>query len=574
MAACLFCTSASAQIFEINDNLPQDGGDSRSANWVDLNMDGILDIYFTNGPSSGANNFAYLGFGNGFFTPYDEFSPLVLDQSRSVGATFAQANIFEGLDAFITTWYGDVNRFYTWTGTDYEEVEVAPPSGQNTYSETAAFADANGNGLCDLYVTNSAGADESNSFFAASQIGTYIEITEGAFVEDQGASRGVTWIDYDNDGDADIFVTNEDNTPNRLYQNQGDGSFVSIQDGVIATNAGATMSGTWGDYNNDGYMDLFICNAGSNNMLYKNGPDGFEAMTDLIVSNDGGFSFSANWGDIDNDGDLDLFVSNAFAPNDQALNNFLYINNGDGTFTKNETDIVTQNNGWTYGNAFGDYDGEGDLDLIAANCYNGNENNVLYQNMTSDGEDTPGFSEIFCIGTVSNPSAIGTRITLTATINGQSVTQIREITSQSSYCGQNMYPVHFGLGDATVVDELIIDYPNTPPEVFNNLIVPNLFLSIEGDPLTTFDKHEEIKVVVYPNPATDYVTIELEKAPGSRMVLELFDLSGKRVDSFGVQRMNEKKMRIELPELTVGTYILRGFGAEGGFSRKIQILQK
>ena len=564
-----------AQIFEVNTSFPEVGGNSRSANWVDLNYDGDLDVFFSNGPASGDNNQAYLGMGDGNFIPYDPFSPLVLDDAPSVGACFAQANIFPGLDVFVATWYGERNDYYSWAGDIYQHIEIAPPANLMTYSETGAFGDADQNGLLELYVTNSAGQNDHNLYYSATQLGAFAQLPGGVHVEDQGASRGVTWIDYDNDGDADLFVTNEDNTPNRLYQNQGDGTFLSIQDGVIATNAGSTMSATWGDYNNDGYMDLFICNYDSNNMLYKNGPDGFVEVPESIVSNDDGFSFSANWGDIDNDGDLDLFVSNAFHTDlNSPLQNFLYLNNGDETFTKIETDVVTQNEGWTYGNAFGDFEKDGDLDLITANCFQSNEPNRLYRNLTSDGEDTPNWLEVECQGTISNPSAIGTRVTVVAEINGEEVWQTREITSQSSYCGQNMFAAHFGLGDAAIVEQLIIDWPSSPTEVYTGINTIQYFIAVEGDgPLSVNDVPEEIPVLVFPNPANDYVQISLE-APASELLrLQLFDLQGKTVSDLGMIKPGVRTVRFPLPIVPEGLYIIRGEGEAAEFTRKIKISQ-
>jgi len=566
-----FILNLQAQVFEINENFPEMSGASRSANWIDLNLDGHLDIFISNGPSGGQNNEAYLGFGNGNFISIDDSSPLVSDQGASVGAVFAHANTFPGMDAFVTTWYNQRNFFYNWTGDIFEQVENVPPANEFSYSETGAFGDANADGFLELYVTNSAGSDLRNFYYVPTEIGAFIQMADEVQVQDEGASRGVTWIDYDNDGDADLFVTNEDNAANRLYQNQGDGSFESIENEIISVNAGATMSATWGDYNNDGYMDLFICNYGSDNQLYRNGPDGFIEITESVVSSDGGYSFSANWGDIDNDGDLDLFVSNAFEPNNQMLNNFLYLNNGDETFTKVESEIVVQNEGWTYGNAFGDYDGDGDLDLLAADCYNNSEANTLYRNITSDGEDSPSWIEIHCVGTISNPLAVGARVSVLAVIDGEEVWQTREISSQSSYCGQNMYPVHFGLGDADEILELSLDWPSSPTETYTNLEVNQHFEAIEGNGSMGIDELEEIPVIVYPNPANSKICLTFDHDISAPMYLKVFDLQGKEVLDLGQIQIGTKFLEFDISNLPPGSFLFRGTGAETEFVRKIYI---
>src|SRR5437773_5816887 len=125
-----------------------------------------------------------------------------------------------------------------------------------------------------------------------------------------GFSTGCAWGDYDNDGYLDLFVPNN-NENNFLYHNNRDGTFTKITSGRIVTDGGNSFGAAWGDYDNDGFLDLFVANVNQKNFLYRNNGDGtFTKITSGAIVNDVGYSWGAAWGDYDNDGFLDLFVAN------------------------------------------------------------------------------------------------------------------------------------------------------------------------------------------------------------------------------------------------------------------------
>ena len=191
--------------------------------------------------------------------------------------------------------------------------------------------------------------------------------------------RGSAWGDYDNDGDQDIVAVGT-YQPHALYRNNGDGTFTDV-----AAQAGiADPRGGWGslfaDYNNDGYLDLYITRGGwsgaAENTLYHNNGDGtFTDVTHAAGVADPQSSFCAAWADYDNDGHLDLYIADGVIGDGAA--NVLYHNNGDGTFTDTAELAGVADTGNSLGTAWGDYDKDGYIDLHVVNF---GQSNVLYRN--------------------------------------------------------------------------------------------------------------------------------------------------------------------------------------------------
>lgn len=479
-AILLFLTSVSclSQTFTkiTSGDLVNTPSDSRSVCWIDVNNDGYVDLFITNGKKGGENNLLYLNECDGTFSTITG-DPIVNDNMPSVGSSWADSDNDGDLDCLVTNWYNQPNLLYENRGKGkFRLSKNAPIATDFGYSETASWGDYDNDGWVDLYVTHSDG-NLSNVLYHNEGGNNFTKITTGLPVTDKFTSRSATWTDFDLDGDADLLVGNENQQFENLYRNDGSGNFVAVSlEGITGYNPGNTMSTNSIDFDNDGDLDFFFANDNGFNDLLRNNNDGtYSRLNSEAMCTTPSHSFGSNWGDIDNDGDLDVYITNAFSAG-KLPHNFLYLNNGDGSFSKDTNSIAVGEAGWSYGCAFADYDNDGFLDLAVANCYGGAQSNSLYHNNGNENH----WIEIQCIGEVSNRSAIGAKVKVKAVINGKEVWQLREISSQSGYCGQNMLTAHIGLGNAARCSEIVIEWPSGIVDRYTDVTTNCVAVAVEG----------------------------------------------------------------------------------------------
>jgi enediyne biosynthesis protein E4 len=394
------------------------------------------------------------------------------------------------LDLFVVNWYNDNNLLFLNNGEGgFTQVVSGDPVLDGGLSETASWGDYDNDGFLDLVVTNSgSGGVARRNFLYHNRNGSLARVIGNAVSDDVEFSRGATWIDYDNDGDIDLFVVNEEQQNNSLYRNMlketGVADFEKCKESPLVSSGGSSWSASWGDYNNDGYEDVLITNwGGEDNFLFKNTGDGtFVRVIDDTIAHDGGYSASSGWGDYDNDGDLDMIVTSAYRKGEK-LTNVLYQNflmeTGRPAFGRREAGPVTADSGYSYGVAWGDYDNDGNLDLFVARTFNEAQTNVLYRN---DGT-TNHWLGLRCEGTRSNRAALGTTVRARAAIGGKAAWQMRRVSGQNGYCNQNLL-LNFGLGDATVVDSLVVEWPSGVRSVYRDLAVDRYLDLSEDGPST------------------------------------------------------------------------------------------
>lgn len=250
------------------------------------------------------------------------------------------------------------------------------------YSTNCAWGDYNNDGYLDLYVTNwgSAVSDALNELYKNSVDGTFMEVGASAGVNSSNNSISAVWGDYDNDGWLDLYVVNF-YEQDELYHNNGNGTFtyVTSQAGINIVPTGNEIEAVWGDYNNDGYLDIYLCKYYAPNELYHNDGDGTFSLVTNSAVRDIRDSEGAVWVDYNNDGYIDLYVVN------REQDNKFYKNNKDGTFTDISGELGLNNTEIGKSCAWADFDNDGDFDVYIANI---GANNLYICNNFTNFEDT------------------------------------------------------------------------------------------------------------------------------------------------------------------------------------------
>ena len=279
-------------------------------------------------------------------------------QRCSVGTAWGDYDNDGDLDLYVVN-LGQSNVLYQNNGNgsfnDVANIAGVDDSGDGV---GCAWADFDNDGYIDIFVSNRPG---QNRLYLNNRDGTFTDIASSAGVSDpSGNGEGVAWVDYNNDGFLDLYVLNY-LQPNRLFTNNGDRTFNDVTDSAGVGHTGRGEGVACADFDNDNDYDIFVANYSGYNVLYLNTGDGtFVNVTSSAGVGDFSNSFGVDWADYDNDGDLDLYVA-------QNGSNSLYANQFDGTF-ENMTSIAgVGGSSWSLGAAWGDYDNDGWLDLYVAN---------------------------------------------------------------------------------------------------------------------------------------------------------------------------------------------------------------
>ncbi|MGH7972337.1 MAG: FG-GAP repeat domain-containing protein, partial [Limisphaerales bacterium] len=205
---------------------------------------------------------------------------------------------------------------------------------------------------------------------------SFTKITTGAIVNDLGSYTRCSWGDFNNDGFLDLFVSNYEGRTNVFYRNNGNGTFTKITLGDPVQDADYHTGAAAADYDNDGHLDLLVSagvgapTARRNLLYHNNGDRTFSRVSGGSVTNQLGFFNACSWADYDNDGFLDLFVTDSGASSGTGGTNLLFHNNGDGTFAKVISGTVPSGVGNGDGGLWADYDSDGFMDLIVVNYIN------------------------------------------------------------------------------------------------------------------------------------------------------------------------------------------------------------
>ncbi|MAC87103.1 MAG: hypothetical protein CMQ52_03135 [Gammaproteobacteria bacterium] len=466
-------------------------------------------------------------------------------------------------DLFVTAIEG-INQFYRNDG-DMSFTNISSTIGffqTDLFTYGASFGDIDNDGDLDVFISNRTNTEENQrNYLYRNDEGIYIDITQssGIPIQDEDGNENsqlsfcTIFFDYNKDGFQDIYLANDkiDNI-NRLYKNLGNGTFedVSVSSGSgIAVNA---MTTTLGDYNNDGWFDIYITNtqssqAGNGNVLLMNNADGtFTNVAEETGTTFNSFAWGAVFLDADNDTLLDLYVSGGF---DGSIGSFLsaafYHQQNDGTF------VIPQNIGFendtrkSYSNAIGDINNDGKPDIIVCNDI---ENNFLWENKTVNENN---WLKVKLEGVISNIDGIGNTIEIS--IDGES--QYRYTLAGEGYLSQNSLYEFFGTGTATEIDYIKVTWTASGTiETINNVDVNQAIIIKEGSGiLSNTDIQTNNLFSMYPNPSNNGI-FKLSISDNERVSMQIFDLSGRLVTKKDDLRNNDE---IDVSHYHKGIYIAK-----------------
>ena len=476
------------------------------AAWFDYDQDGDLDLYMTN--RTGANHlFENNG---GSFTDVAAAAGVQDAGNDGSGVAAADYNNDGCVDLYLANSNGDA--FYE-NNCDGTFTNIFAGSGLEASEErrgtSASWGDYDQDGFLDLYVSHhmpfsqtfTGDGEQDYLFHNDGGTGNFTDVSDMLLGGDRMGRAFISgWTDYDNDNDLDVFLIadcpfGQNSAPMRLFRNDGgtngttDWTFTEVSD---ATNTDWCQNGmglATGDYNRDGWMDFFFTDNGATTTEY---PDASKRVGAVLLRNDNGtftettdaaqvdnnhFSWGANFFDYDLDGWQDLFmVGGAMAP-ENVVENILWKNDGDGTFSDVSMDAGGMDDGSnTRTSAYADYDGDGDLDMFIVNY---NQQVKLFRNDNNNGNN---WLIVDLQGVSSNRDGIGARLELT-TPDG--VTQHFEIRSGSSLGAGDDAAAYFGIGNNGSISNLQITWPSGTVQNVSGLGVNQRHLVVEDGTATS-----------------------------------------------------------------------------------------
>lgn len=452
-------------------------------------------------------------------TPNADFTP-----DWSLAAGDLDGNGYN--DLLYGGWDGVTIMMASSDGQGFEEISFS----EYVFSQRSNMVDINNDGLLDAFVCHDV---SPNVFFINQGDGSFQFNSGGLGDTFDGGNYGSIWGDVDNDCDVDMFIAKcrGGDSPaniNQLHLNNGDGSFTESAGSANLADAVQTWSAAWGDFDNDGDMDILVgassFTQGGHKLMINDGTGVFSDQTEGSGFDEfNGLSIEYKSGDFNNDGFIDVICGNGA----------IMKNNGDLTFSLIETQAPSA--------AVGDLNNDGKLDVFSQGTvyFNNseNENNYVWFNT---------------IGTSSNKNGIGARVKVT-TASG---IQIRDVQSGTGFQFMSSLNTHFGLGEDELIESVEVCWPSGTIDLWEDLEVNTTHQLLEGaSPVGIYESNKS-SIVLYPNPAMNTLFIDGAEIK-TGLNYTIYDIRGSIVDSASL-----KNNSIDLSELKSGVYILEIDGVQ------------
>ena len=422
-------------------DLQDDFGDRLSASWGDFNNDSFPDLFLGNSNQSQL----YQNNTDGSFTNVTDLSGLAIDCDTCfiTSGLWLDYDLDGLLDLFITDYHSMSNNklYKNLGGGAFEIVDLSDQlSTSNSFSSIVIYA--NDDNYPDIYIAND--HDQNNVLLINQQGEGFINEAESFNLQDPYDGMGLATSDYDNNNNFEILVTN-------IKEN----SF---------------------------YVDEFMDNQYVNN-------------SENVNIYDTNWAWGANFSDFNNDGFEDLFIANGFSVHEE---NEFFVNISTGTQSVQsrkflKTDPLENQVELTKSRSLAsfDYDNDGDLDLLISNF---DSTLLLYENKSVDtyfnNDDQVKWIKVKLKGTVSNNDGLGSIVEIYPNNN---IDQSR-LYHGSSYQNQSLQSIHFGLDNATSIDSLVVTWPNTGSQVYQNISVNTSITIIENEGVTVNNNNTSVKI--------------------------------------------------------------------------------
>ncbi|WP_161555248.1 FG-GAP-like repeat-containing protein [Dokdonia sinensis] len=429
--------------------------------------------------------------------------------------------------------------------------------GPNIFLQNANFVDINNDGNIDFFGCHDDGLSNPYKNDGSGNL-TYdlgLIDTSSTVASDNSGNYGSIWMDYDNDGDLDLYISKcrqgvddpmDGRRLNLLFQNDGNNNFTDVAESAGLLPMTQTWSTNFEDIDNDGDLDAVIVNHFSNHQIYANNGDG--TFTDITAQTgvetalqEIGFGIQVMMEDFDNNGFIDIYMTTTDG-DDKIL-----LNNGDITFTE-AVNPFTRNGDHVQSAAVGDLNNDGFIDIIAgyASGFNNPSDSANDQLFLNNGNEN-NWIKLDLKGDESNSNGIGARIEL----YGDWGLQIREVRAGESYGTQNSLQTHFGIATATAIEKVIVRWPSG---IVDEILEPSI-----NRTLTVLEGENELSLVdfntgdflIYPNPTKGSFTVEHTRDKLEEITI--YDVNGRKLEVFKPAAL---KNNIDVAHLSSGVYFV------------------